>query len=97
LYIGGKKISIHQLVAISGGADPYKVYGNSSYNVDHKNGCKIDNRESNLELLSVKEHGQKDGGSWEVKSKHEELRMLSNIEKETKLNPKEVVDIAYDS
>lgn len=52
--------SVHQLLAVADGADPHKVYGNSKYSVDHINGCKIDNRPSNLQLMTNSEHGKKD-------------------------------------
>lgn len=52
--------SVHQLVAVSNGADPSKVYGNDNYSVDHVNGCRLDNRPENIRLLNVEEHGRKD-------------------------------------
>ncbi len=58
----GKNIPIHSLVAIAHGADPYKVFGNPRYSVDHKNGHKIDNRPANVRLMTSSAHGAKDGG-----------------------------------
>lgn len=59
--VEGKEVMVHQFVAVANGADPYKVFGDDDYSVDHKNGCTIDNRPENLQVLHVDEHGQKAG------------------------------------
>jgi hypothetical protein len=69
---GDKKVAVHQLLAVSEGADPHKVFGRNEWNVDHSNGCKLDNRPENLELLHVSEHGRKDG-SGPARYTHQDL------------------------
>lgn len=54
-------VSVHQLVAIADGADPWRVFGNNGFNVDHENGCALDNRHNNIRVLSDVDHGSKDG------------------------------------
>lgn len=54
-----KTVSVHQLIAIANGADPYKVFSDGDYHVHHKNGHGLDNRPGNLEFLSAKEHKHK--------------------------------------
>ena len=49
-------IAVHQLVAIAHGADPHKVFSDGEYQCHHKNGCRVDNRPDNIELLSGVEH-----------------------------------------
>lgn len=54
-------VAVHQLLVIAAGADSAKVF-NSRHNVHHRNGCSIDNRPDNLEVIIVQEHGARDGG-----------------------------------
>jgi len=54
-------VAVHQLVVIADGADPEKVF-DSQYNVHHENGCRLDNRPSNLSVVKAGEHGHRDGG-----------------------------------
>lgn len=60
-FDGGDRVvfHVHQLVAIANGADPHKIFSGGSYHVHHKNGCTFDNRPSNLEVLSAKDHREK--------------------------------------
>lgn len=69
--------TVHQLLAVANGADPYKVYGNDQYNIDHKNGCKIDNRPQNVRLMPVSEHGVKAGNRQSDMSKLSHSDVLS--------------------
>lgn len=55
------RMAVHQLIVIATGADPKQVFSDE-YNVHHLNGCRLDNRPLNLELLRVEEHGRRDGG-----------------------------------
>lgn len=52
----GDSVFIHQLLAISKGYDPNKVFSGGEYHTHHKNGIPWDNRPSNIELLSRAEH-----------------------------------------
>jgi hypothetical protein len=49
-------VFVHQLIAISDGADPHKVFSRGEYHVHHKNRNSWDNRPSNLEFVSRAEH-----------------------------------------
>jgi len=48
-------VRVHQLAAISAGADPHEVFADGTH-VHHRNTHKSDNRGDNLEILSTKEH-----------------------------------------
>lgn len=56
---GNDKFLVHQLLAISEGEDPDKVFSNGEYHVHHKNHIPWDNRPSNIELNSASEHAIK--------------------------------------
>jgi len=51
-----QSIYIHQLLAISEGADPKQVFSDGKYHVHHKNGIRWDNRPDNLEFTTREEH-----------------------------------------
>lgn len=73
----GQMLTVHQLVAVAEGADPYKVYNNSAWNIDHKNRHKCDNSHHNLELISSAEHGLKEyerNISWSQSFDEDDLR-----------------------
>jgi hypothetical protein len=70
------RLRVHRLVAIGAGADPHKVFS-GDYDVDHINGCSVDNRPSNLKLIKKADHGRKDGDTSEWGYSHEDyLRAL---------------------
>lgn len=50
-----KNMRVHQLVAISEGANPYDLFG-GGYDVHHKNEIPWDNRPENLEVIEHSEH-----------------------------------------
>ena len=54
-------LAVHRLAVIADGADPHEVF-DSGTNVHHRNGCPLDNRPQNLEVVDVAEHGRRDGG-----------------------------------
>lgn len=59
---GCSQVTVHQLLAISEGADPSKMFSTQEYHVHHKNGIPWDNRPSNIEVLPCSEHMQIHGG-----------------------------------
>lgn len=67
----GRRIRLHQLVAIADGADPHKIFS-GKFDVDHINGCSIDNRPSNLRVMDKGEHGRKDGQRSSTGHSHKE-------------------------
>lgn len=50
------EVRVHQLLAISEGADPHKVFSKGEYHVHHTNEVPWDNRPDNTEFLSREEH-----------------------------------------
>lgn len=48
--------AVHQLIAISEGADPYEVFSNGENQTHHQTGVPWDNRPPNIELLTREEH-----------------------------------------
>ena len=72
----GHRVRVHRLLIIAAGADPHEVFAGEK-TVDHINGHNFDNRKENLRLLSMEEHGKKDGGRSENSYTHAEyLRAL---------------------
>lgn len=85
--------SVHQLVAISNGADPSKVYGNDSFSVDHVNGCRLDNRPENIRLLPVEEHGRKDSNRYKKTYTNKDVLKIIESIYDTKYNdPKQAIE-----
>jgi len=78
IYNTGNVVTEHQLVALSKGYDPYKIFGQNEWSVDHKNGCKLDNRPENLELMTVVEHGKKDAIRGNTGYSHQDLLTVVN-------------------
>ena len=60
-FITGRSVQVHQLLVISEGADPSKVFSDGEYQVHHENGVPWDNRPDNVRLLSRQEHLQEHG------------------------------------
>jgi len=54
--ISGESVAVHQLTAIDSGADPQKAFSDGSHHVHHKNTYRIDDRPSNLELITKSQH-----------------------------------------
>lgn len=87
-------VSVHSLIVIANGADPYKVFGNDQYNIDHDNGCKIDNRPENLNLIDVTSHGRKDGRKKKYTYTHKEmLEFADSVVSSVDMNIEDVVEI----
>lgn len=53
---GSQEVGVHQLIAISCGADPYKVFSRNKWNAHHRNGWKLDNRPENISLIEKGKH-----------------------------------------
>ena len=70
-----KYVSVHQLIAIANGEDPHQVFS-SKYNIHHENGCKLDNRHDNIELLDASEHGRIHAGIHKGPYTHKDLLAL---------------------
>jgi hypothetical protein len=86
-------VTVHQLLAVADGADPYKVYGNSNYSVDHINGCPLDNRPENIQVLTVEEHGRKDATRNANKYTHGDmLRLFEDIASGTEYSAQELIE-----
>lgn len=51
-------VRVHRLLAIADGGDPHRVFS-GDYHVHHKNGCRFDNRPTNIELVTRREHGRR--------------------------------------
>jgi hypothetical protein len=56
------QVYVHQLLAISEGADVDKVFSSGNHHVHHKNEITWDNRPENIELLSAEEHAKEHHG-----------------------------------
>jgi len=67
----GHRLRVHRLQAIAGGAAPHKVFS-GEYDVHHKNGCHLDNRIENLELVEKGQHGSRDGHKSECGYTHKQ-------------------------
>lgn len=76
-YTGcGERVRVHRLQAIAAGYDPHRVFS-GDYDVHHVNGCHLDNREENLELVEKGPHGAADGSKSECGYTHKDyLRAL---------------------
>ena len=71
-YTGcGERVRVHRLQAIAAGYDPEKVFS-GEYDIHHKNGCHLDNREENLELVKKADHGATDGTKSECGYTHDD-------------------------
>ena len=65
-HVSDARVAVHQLLAISEGADPRKIFSNGQYHVHHRNGIPWDNRPANIEVLSREEHARRHFKPYEV-------------------------------
>lgn len=54
-----EQCAVHQLLQISKGVDPHKIFSNAEWHTHHKNEIPWDNRPSNLETITAGEHAKK--------------------------------------
>jgi hypothetical protein len=76
---GCETVSVHQLLVIANGADPYDVF-DENYLIHHKNEIPWDNRESNLEVLSIGDHTRLHQLAW-VPDEDDDLYQMYVTEK----------------
>lgn len=50
------RVGVHQLLAVSNGEDPYKVFSRGDYHTHHVDGISWHNTEGNLQLMEASEH-----------------------------------------
>lgn len=68
---GDDSVRVHRLIPIAHGADPYEIFEGA--NVHHKNGCPLDNRPSNLEVMEHGKHRSLHEGTLNAPWKDEEV------------------------
>ena len=98
-----KQCRVHQLLAIANGADPSEIFGGS--HIHHKNNVPWDNRDSNIEVLTLTEHNKlhqeeaHNGAPWRDRDLMEKLyadeeRTISEIAEEFGCSPGTVIEWA---
>jgi hypothetical protein len=93
-WSGGYQATVHALAAVASGADPHKVYGKNKYHVDHINGCKLDNRPENLQVIDWHEHGTKSRPLNTISNRINCLRIVDNFIAETDMSILEALEVA---
>lgn len=80
--ISGRSVSVHRLTAIAHGADPHKVFS-GEYHCHHRNGCRLDDRPANIEVLSNSEHMKLHrNGNWTTENGYPVLALPAAGEQE---------------